>query len=131
MASKIAPSAAVSAIALATRLPAIRTSVRPLAVRWATMNAISTSVHNTMISAKPLRSRQGTADRAGISLESVRVGQAGVALALKLLRYKSSIDQLAAQILCQRPRVALIVDDVRGDQHEQFGAGSRVGLARN
>jgi hypothetical protein len=53
MASKIAPSAAASAMELATRLLAIRISVRPLAVRWTTMKPISTSVHNTMISAKP------------------------------------------------------------------------------
>ena len=58
MASKIAPSAAACAIELAARFPAMRISVLPLAVVWATMKAISTSVHSTMINAKPC-CRQG------------------------------------------------------------------------
>ena len=60
MAAKIAPSPAASVTASATRLPAIRISVRPLAVRRATIKAISTSVHSTMRSAKPPLRRQTT-----------------------------------------------------------------------
>jgi len=36
----------------------MRISVRPFAVRWATMKAISTNVHSTMSSAKPPLRRQ-------------------------------------------------------------------------
>jgi uncharacterized membrane protein YdfJ with MMPL/SSD domain len=53
MASKIAPSAAACATAFATIFVAIRISVLPVAVRCVTMKAINTSVHSTMIRAKP------------------------------------------------------------------------------
>ena len=65
-----------------------------------------------------------------IGLETVRVGQARHTLALKLLRDEPGIDQLAAQILGQRACIALIVHDMRRDQHEQLGARPRVALGR-
>ena len=40
-------------------------------------------------------------------------------------------DQLIAQILGQRAGIALIVHNMRRDQHEQLGAGSRVALGGN
>src|SRR6516165_1986080 len=101
MASKMAPSAAACATALATRLLAIRISVRPLAVRCATMKAISTSVHSTIISAKPPLRRQAVSDGGclGTDLQTVRVGYARNALALQLLRDEPRVDQLDAKVL--------------------------------
>src|SRR5439155_539494 len=64
-------------------------------------------------------------------LELVRVGQPRATLALQLLRDQAGVDQLAAQILGQCTRIALIVYDVRGDEHQQFSALARVALGRN
>src|SRR5437667_9518136 len=114
MASKIAPSAAACAAELATRLPAMRISVRPLAVTCATMKPISTKVHSTMIRANPRlrRSADSGGNHRGTELQPVRVGQPRVALALQLLRDQPGVDQLTAQILGQRARIALIVHDM-------------------
>jgi hypothetical protein len=53
IASKMAPSAAACATPFETRLPEIRISVLPVAVRCATRKAINTSVQSTTIRAKP------------------------------------------------------------------------------
>jgi len=127
MVAKIAPSSAASETAPATRFPAIRLSVRPVAVRWATIKAISTSVHNTTRRAKPPLRRQA-ADcvhcRRDNCLQTVRIGQTRNTRPLQLLRDEASADQLAAQIFGQRAGIALIMHDVRRDQHEQLGAHS-------
>jgi hypothetical protein len=57
MAASMPPSAAAATTPLATRFSAMRVSVRPPAVRSATMNAISTKLHSTTSSAKPRLSR--------------------------------------------------------------------------
>src|SRR5262249_25153106 len=125
---EMAPSAAALATALSTRLSAMRISVRPFAVIWATTKAISTKVHSTTSSAKP-RLRPGTAgnDGRGTGSETVRVGKPRFVLVLQLLRDQCGIAQLTAQVFGQCPGVALVVDDVRRDQHQKLGAVARVG----
>jgi hypothetical protein len=45
----------------------------------------------------------------GIGLQPVRVGQAGGAPLLQVLRHQAGMDQLVAQIVSQGARIALIV----------------------
>jgi hypothetical protein len=73
MVSKIALSAAACATAFPTILVAIRVSPLPVAVRCATMKAINTRVHNTMIRAKPpsWRPNTGVEDLGNIDLSVI------------------------------------------------------------
>src|SRR5262245_45086462 len=107
----------------------MRISVRPLAVKCATMKATRTSVHSTRISANPAwwRSSEEIAGSRRISgLQPIRIGHAGYALALQLLRNEPCVDQLATQILGQSPGIALVVDHMRRDQYEQFRPSASV-----
>jgi hypothetical protein len=93
-------------------------------------------VHSGQLSRQPRRrsrGRKNTPPGAGslrIGLQPVRVGQAGGAPLLQVLRHQAGVDQLVAQIVGQGARIALIVHDVRRDQDEQLGAGARVVLVR-
>src|SRR3984893_10583017 len=63
-----------------------------------------------------------------VLLVPVRVWRAVKRLVLKLLADEAGVDQLVAQIFGKRARIALVLHDMRRDQHQQFGAEAGIGL---
>src|SRR5207237_8760778 len=110
----MAPSAAACDLEFAARLPAIRLSVRPAAVICATIKAISTSIHNTISSAKP-RDRAGTF---GMFLEAVRVWRAVERVTLQLLGDQPGLYHLTPPIHGAFDRMVLVYQRARGEQHQ-------------
>src|SRR5271166_678746 len=86
------------------------------------MNAISTNVHSTTRSAKPpLPCR--TRGRAGLRL--------GRGRSTAYNPFGLATPGLPLRCSCCGTRPALIMDHMRGNQHQQLAAGSRVALGRN
>src|SRR6516164_1137926 len=127
----MAPSAAACTAAFATRLRAIRISVRPAAETCATMNAINASVHSTTIRAKPRFRRQGAGDGnpAGIGsnghLANHMIG--GDLPQLTLLPELELPEELVPIFLTQRRaagRLLALFDEAREDRFEILQVGS-------